>query len=140
MIPAQTVSWTEAQALARLRTYRGLLILCLGIDVLLGLFAVAAPHAFARWLGQAEAIPSLWPRVWGAALVGMGAMWASGWRDPVFCRWPNWCGIAFRLVAAILFFCGGRTFLAPALWDAVTGLLLLITYYRLTAADLACRP
>jgi hypothetical protein len=140
MIQAHTLSWTGAAVEARLRVYRRLLTFCLAIDVLLGLFAVLAPSDFASLLGQPEPFPEAWTRAWGAILVGASLLCLAGRGNPTFYRWPNWGGIALRLVLAVLFLLQGPGFLPLALWEAASGALLLIAYYRLTMADLARRP
>lgn len=140
MFEAHTLSWTGDRAGSRLRSYRRLLAFCLAVDVLLGLFAALAPSAFADLLGQPDPFPEAWPRAWGAMLVGVAVLCLPGWRKPNFHRWPNWSGIALRLVMAILFLLQGWDFLVLALWEAISGVLLLVAYYRLSMAELGHRP
>jgi hypothetical protein len=77
---------------------------------------------------QPEAFPKTWPRHWGAQLWAINFLYLPGLRDPLKNRWPNWSGIIIRLTFATFFFSQGDGFIPMGIYDAASGLLLLVTY------------
>jgi hypothetical protein len=140
MHPAQTFSWTASQAETRVRAYHLFLGFCLIVDVLVGLFTIAAPDSVARLLMEPEPFPTMWIRICGILLLGTSFLVFPGWRNPTFYRWPNWAGMAFRLLMMLAFFLEGGVFLFFALWELASPTLLFVTYYRLTLADFGRHP
>ena len=140
MIEAQTLAWTEARAHSRERTYRRVLALCLIVDALLGLFALFFPLTLADLLYQPDPFPAAWPRVWGVSLMGTSLLCLSGLSRPGFYRWPNWGGIAVRILAGIVFLLQGPGFYLLAAWEGASGIALLILYARFVMAADGARP
>lgn len=137
---SHTLSLTTADAEARLRTYKRLFAASIATNVLVSLFALLAPFTFAKLLGQPDPFPDGWPRVWGATLLGLHIVYLPGLRDPLSYRWPNWASIGIKFWMTAVFISQWSLFWPFALWDAGWGIVLLVAYYRLMAADLARRP
>jgi hypothetical protein len=140
MSQAQMITATEAEAASRLRTYRLLFLISIIGNLVVCLWCVFAPVNFARLLHQPDPFPEAWPRVWGATLLGLHLVYVPGLRNPLFYRWPNWSSIGIKFFMTIIFLSSGRYFYPFALWDFSFGVILLIAYYRLIVADLACKP
>ena len=140
MSEAQTLSYTKAQAADRLRTYKVLFIISIVIDTVVGLFGVVDPVGLARLLVLPDPYPDAWARIWGATLVGLQVVYIPGARNPCFYRWPNWSSIVIKLFIAIVLLCAGAHFRLLAVWELLWFVILFVTYYRLTLADLRTFP
>jgi hypothetical protein len=136
----QTRSWTEAEAASRLRTYRLLFLISILGNLVVCLWCLFDPVGFAHAVFQPDPFPAAWPRVWGATLLGLHLVYVPGLTNPLFYRWPNWSSIVIKFFMTIVFLSSGRLFLPFAVWDFTFGVILLIAYYRLIAADVARRP
>ncbi len=140
MNDALTLSWSQAQAAGRERTYRRTLAVNLGLNVILGLVLLVAPVWFAGLLGLGAAEPAAWFRLWGVALIFLAALYAAGLMLPTETRVPNLVGIGERTVTGIVCLVAGGGFLLLGLYFVLFALLLLVGYYRLFQAELATRP
>lgn len=140
MIQSQSLSATTAEAEERVQTYRRLLLVSIVLNLVVGVFILFWPDAFAHLLGQPEAFPETWPRHWGAQLIAINLLYLPGYWHPQEARWPNWLGIAIRLSFALFFFSQGDGFVWMGLYDGAFGLVLLVTYQRAARADLASKP
>jgi len=140
MMPAQTLSWTTAQAASRLRTYRVLLTVALLVDVAVGIWCMLDPIGFARTLHQADPYPRAWLQLWGATWFAIQLVYVPGWKNPLFYRWHNWANIAVRYFVGFGFLFCKDGFVILAVWQIGFALALSFTYYRLLAADVARRP
>ena len=140
MIQAHSISWTKADAAARVRTYQRLFAASIITNVIVSLFALLGPVTMARLLGQPEPFPEAWVRIWGATLLGLHVVYLPGLRNPTFYRWPNWASIGIKFWMTTIFLLQGWDYILFAVWDASWGVVLLIAYYRLAQADMAWRP
>ena len=140
MIDAHSLSWTGARLRSRLHGYRGFLTFALTVDFLIGVIALLFPRTLSDLLYQPDPFPLAWPRAWGALLIGASVLCLAGLSKPAFYRWPNWAGIALRLLLAIVFLLQGPGFYLLGVWEAVSGVVLLILYPRFLMAELGTRP
>jgi len=140
MTDALTIGWTRAQAERRRTTYRRLLALNLILQVALGLIAIAVP----AWLAKAADLPGPppvgWIRLWGVMLLIMVLLYAPGWVQPVFVRWPNVIGILARFTLALVYVCLGQGFRWFALYEVLFALALAWSYSRLLRDELMAEP
>ncbi len=133
-----SLSATTARAASRQVTYRRLLGINLGLNVLIGLAALFAPTWLnATLFGDATA-PGPWLPLWGIALIFLAALYVPGWLSPTTIRMPNLIGIAERAVTGLAFLFAG--FFLFGLYALVFAGLLGWAYYRLFEAELATRP
>jgi hypothetical protein len=133
------LEFTRAEAARRRAIYRGLLGCNLVLQFALGVVMIAAP----TWVFHSLAMPPAaadFLRVWGLMLVLLAALYASGWFDPIYTRWPNVVGIVGRCAAALLYLSLGRGFLWFALFDAVFAGGLVWAYSQAIRAELMTRP
>ena len=140
MIQAQSLSYTRGRADAAFTTYRRILAISIILNLIVGFIILFWPDFFTNVLGQPEAYPDTWPRHWGAQLWAINLLYLPGYWHPREQRWPNFMGIAIRLLFAIFFITQGGGFLWMALYDGLFGILLLVTYGRAMKADLASQP
>jgi hypothetical protein len=135
-----SIGATQAQAQDRLRSYRTVLAVVLGLYALLGLVALLAPVSLAYALNLPPPFPAAWVRAWGALTLVVVLFTLPGWLDPLRSRWPNLLGIGTRLGLAILYLLLGGGFLWLALLEIVVALLLAWAYFGLFRAELMSRP
>jgi hypothetical protein len=140
MSQAQTLSWTRAHTLSRLRVYQVLFLISILGNLVVGLWCIFDPVGFARLLMQPDPFPEAWPRVWGATLLGLHLVYLPGLCNPLFYRWPNWSSIAIKFFMVIIFLSSGRYFYPFAVWDFSFGVILLAAYYRLMLAEVRGEP
>ena len=140
MSDAQTLSFTKAQTASRLRTYKVLFIVRILGNLVVCFWCVFDPVGFAHLVFQPDPYPQAWPRVWGATLLGLHAVYWPGLRNPLFYRWPNWCSIGIKFFMTIIFISSGHFFYPFALWDFSFGVILLVAYYRLLLANVRGDP
>ncbi len=140
MIQAQTVSWTQADTAAKLKTYRRVLLVSIVLNLIVAFVIIFWPHFITSLLHQPDAFPSTWPRHWGFQLIAINLLYVPGYKYPLDQRWPNWLGIGIRLVFALFFFSQGDGFIWMGLYDGFFGVVLLITYSRLFRANLMSKP
>ena len=116
------------------KAYRVMLAVSIIANLLVGVFIFLWPDAFASIAGQPEAFPKAWPRHWGMQLWAINFLYLPGFWNPEQNRWPNWMGILIRFTFAAFFFSQGDGFTPMGIYDATSGLLLLITYLPVTRA------
>ena len=122
--------------MSALKRYRLCLMLSIVLNLVVGLWIFVSPDTFTSLLGQPDAVPSTWPRHWGAQLWAINFLYMPGYRDPLTHRWPNWCGIGIRIGFALFFFSQGDGFVPMGIYDGISGLILLGTYLQvLRSAD-----
>src|SRR5215203_3068517 len=117
MIQAHSISWTKADAAARVRTYQRLFAASIITNVIVSLFAILGPVTMARLLGQPDPFPEAWVRIWGATLLGL--------RIPTFYRWPNWSSIGIKFWMTTIFLLQRADYFMLALWEASWGVMVL---------------
>ena len=101
---------------------------------------LAAPLWFCRSLGLVPSSAADLVRIWGVMLIMLVALYAAGWFDPIYTRWPNMVGIVGRYATAMLYvFLRGR-FLWLALFDGVFAAALTWAYSQAIRAELMSRP
>ena len=115
-----------------LKAYRMVLAISIIANLIVGVFIFGWPDRFASIAGQPEAFPKAWPRHWGMQLWAINLLYLPGLRNPEQNRWPNWLGIGIRFTFAAFFFSQGDGFTPMGIYDAISGLLLLITYLPVT--------
>lgn len=129
---------TTARATERRVTYRRLLGVNLGLNVIIGLLAIVSP----TWLDAAvfggSAAPGPWLSLWGVALIFLAALYLPGWLRPTTIRMPNVIGLVERAVTGVAFLVAG--FALYGLYALAFAALLGWSYYRLFEAELATRP
>jgi len=135
-----TLGWTRQEAAARRRVYQRALWLALGLEILLGLYALLAPASLSALLGLPSPRPEGWVRIWGALLLFAAALHVPGVLDPVRRRWASLVGISGRFALAVLYAILSGGFLWLALIEAGLGFLLAILYFSLFKAELMSRP
>ena len=140
MSETQTLSFTGAQTANRLRNYRILLTISIIANLIIALWCIFAPVSFAQRVLQVDPYPQAWPRIWGATLAGLQFVYLSGVNNPLFYRWPNWSSIGIKLLMTLIFLIAGSLFYPLAAWEFVWSIILLVTYYGLTLADIRGRP
>jgi hypothetical protein len=140
MIPEQTLSWTQAQSAARLRTFRAAFLIGLAGNAVIALWCLFDPVDFARALHQPDPVQVAWLRIFAAAWFGLMLVCLQGLANPLFFRWPVWSSIVINFLMAIVFGIGGRSFLPLAIWTFGVGIIVLIAYYRLILADICDKP
>lgn len=140
MTDALRIGWTQAEAASRRRTYRRLLLTVLIVQVAAGLLALIWPLHLSDWLGLPAPFPESWLRVVGAMLLITAVLYAPGYINPVFVRFPNVVGIVARFGLAILYLCLGGNFRWLALYELIAAVALGLTYQRLIGAELMSRP
>jgi hypothetical protein len=116
------------------KIYRVMLALSILANLVVGVIIFLWPDAFTSFAGQPEAFPKAWPRHWGMQLWAINFLYLPGLRSPEEHRWPNWMGIVIRFTFAAFFFSQGDGFTPMAIYDGVSGVLLLITYLPVTRA------
>jgi hypothetical protein len=116
------------KAAKSVKLYRIVLLISILLNLAVGTFILIWPDAFTTMLGQPEAFPKTWPRHWGAQLWAINLLYLPGYKAPLVNRWPNWLGIGIRLSFALFFFSQGDGFIPMGIYDAASGLLLLIAY------------
>jgi len=130
-----------AETDSRLRLYRRVLGVNLALIAGYVALALAWPAMLSHFPGFREPLPAEWVRVTGGMLAVVSLLYLQGLLDPIGARWPNLVGIGARFAMAALFLSLGGGFLWFALFDAVFGVLLALTYFRLPrAAPLARHP
>jgi len=140
MTDALRIGWTQAEAANRRRTYRRLLLTVLIVQVAAGLLALIWPLHLSDWLGLPAPFPESLLRVVGAMLLITAVLYAPGYINPVFVRFPNVVGIVARFGLAILYLCLGGNFRWLALYELIAAVALGLTYQRLIGAELMSRP
>ena len=133
------IEFAQATAARRRASYRGVLGCNLILQIALGIVMIAAP----LWLTNFIAVPTTavaFVRIWGVMLLLLATLYAPGWFDPIFMRWPNVVGIIGRCATALLYLCLGGGFLLFALYDALFAGVLLWAYSRALSAELMTRP
>jgi hypothetical protein len=140
MTDALRIGWTQAEAASRRRTYRCLLLIVLIVQVAAGLLALIWPLHLSDWLSLPAPFPESWLRVVGAFLLITAVLYAPGYINPVFVRFPNVVGIVARFGLAILYLCLGGNFRWLALYELIAAVALGLTYQRLIGAELMSRP
>jgi len=140
MSETQTLSFTAAQTASRLRVYKALFAISILGNLAVGFWCIFDPAGFAHALLHPDPYPAAWPRIWGAMLVGLQAVYWPGLRNPLFYRWPNWSSIAIKFFMTLVFLSSGRLFFAFAAWDFSFGVILLVAYSRLLQADIRGKP
>lgn len=133
------LEFTRAEAGHQRTTYRRVLGVNLVLQLALGIVMIVAP----LWASHSLALPDAddaFIRVWGLMLILLSALYAAGWFDPIYTRWPNVIGIAGRCATALLYLCLGGGFLLFALYDAVFAAALAWAYSRAIRAELMTRP
>jgi hypothetical protein len=134
------VESTRVEAARRRATYRSILGCNLVLQFALGILMLAAPLWFCRSLGLVPASAEDLVRIWGVTLLLLVALYAAGWFDPIYTRWPNMVGIVGRYATAFLYlFLRGR-FLWLALFDGVFAAALTWAYSQAIRAELMSRP
>jgi hypothetical protein len=134
------VESTRVEAARRRATYRSILGCNLALQFALGILILAAPVWFCRSLGLVPASAEDLVRIWGVTLLLLVALYAAGWFDPIYTRWPNMVGIVGRYATAFLYlFLRGR-FLWLALFDGVFAAALTWAYSQAIRAELMSRP
>jgi hypothetical protein len=140
MTDALRIGWTQAEAASRRRTYRCLLLIVLIVQVVAALLALIWPVQLSQWLSLPTPFPDAWLRVVGAFLLITAVLYAPGYINPVFVRFPNVVGIMARFGLAILYLCLGGHFRWLALYELIVAVALGLTYQRLIGAELMSRP
>jgi hypothetical protein len=133
------LEFARAEAARRRAIYRGTLGANLLLQLAPGIVMIVAP----LWISHFVALPPTdagLVRVWGLMLLLLTTLYAAGWSDPVYTRWPNVVGIAGRFATALLYLCLGRGFLWFALYEAVFAVALTWAYSQTIRAELMARP
>jgi hypothetical protein len=120
-----------ARAVAR---YRLALAISIGLNMLVAVFILFWPSAFAEILGQPQPSPTTWPSHWGAQLIAINLLYLPGYWQPLTHRWPNFLGIAIRLSFSVFFFTQGDGFFWMGVYDGLFGVLLGATYWSVLRA------
>ena len=118
--------------MSAVKTYRMMLAVSIIANLAVGVVIFGWPDYFASVAGQPEAFPKTWPRHWGMQLWAINLLYVPGLWKPEQNRWPNWMGIAIRFTFAAFFFSQGDGFTPMAIYDGISGLLLLISYLPVT--------
>ncbi len=137
MADTATLSGSMARAAGAGATYRRILGINLGLNVVIVLLALLFPTWFANLVGAAGA-PAPWLPAWALALLFLTLLYLPGMMRPATIRLPNLIGLAERLVMGIAFLILGLPLLA--LYALAFCAALGWTYYRLFVAELATRP
>lgn len=124
----------------RVDAYRRLLQVSIALNILIALFVLIWPGGFTSLLNLPDAYPAAWPRLWAALWIGVNLLYIPGAIAPLTNRYPNILGIVIRLAVALLFLLQGGGFLWMALYEAVFGLALLVTYRSALRANLMSKP
>ncbi|MGI9437783.1 MAG: hypothetical protein ACR2Q4_23630 [Geminicoccaceae bacterium] len=131
---------TRADAADRLATYKRVLKISIGLNILVGIFILCWPDKYTALLNMPDAFPSTWPRHWGAQLIAINLLYLPGLWSPIRHRYPNVLGIIIRLSFALFFVFQGNGFGWMALYDGLFGALLAWTYWRAWQADMMAKP
>jgi hypothetical protein len=118
-----------------IKRYRLMLAISILGNLAVGVWILLWPDSFAAVAGQPEAFPKTWPRHWGAQLWAINLLYLPGWLHPVENRYVNWLGIGIRLSFALFFFSQGDGFIPMGIYDAISGVLLLLTYLPVPRAQ-----
>jgi hypothetical protein len=133
------LAFARAVAARSRRLYQMILGVDLGLQLVLGIAMLATP----AWVLDLVAGPPVgagFVRLWGLLLLIVTALYAAGWLDPIYTRWPNVVGIIGRFAAGLLYLCLGGRFLWLALFDASFAAALAWTYGKALTAELMTRP
>jgi hypothetical protein len=122
----------EHRRVRAVTAYRMVLALSIVSNLIIGVIIFGWPDFFASVAGQPEAFPDAWPRHWGMQLWAINLLYLPGLWNPEENRWPNWLGIAIRFTFGAFFFSQGDGFTPMAIYDAASGLILLIAYMPVT--------
>jgi hypothetical protein len=110
------------------KRYRLMLCLSIVANLVIGIFILFWPVAFTRFAGQPDPSPDTWPRHWGMQLWAINLLYLPGYWNPAEHRWPNWVGIGVRFTFAAFFFLQGDGFVPMGIYDAISGVILLLCY------------
>ncbi len=108
--------------------YRVVMGISIVLNMLVGIFILVRPDAFAALLKQPQPSPATWPSHWGAQLLAINLLYLPGFADPVRNRYVNYLGVVIRLSFAVFFFSHGDGFVPMGFYDGSFGLALLATY------------
>jgi hypothetical protein len=130
----------RGEAARRRATYRSILGCNLVLQFALGILMLAAPLWFYRFLDLVPSSAADLVRIWGMMLLLLVALYAAGWFDPIYTRWPNTVGIVGRYATGLLYLCLRGRFLWFALFDGVFAVALTWAYSQAIRAELMSRP
>lgn len=117
---------------ARCKLYQAVLGMNLMLVAGFVAMALASPSTLSFFFGFPAPLPADWVRVCGGMLAVVGLLYLQGLLDPLHARWPNIVGIGARFAMGTLFLSLGGGFVWLALCDFAFGVLLSLTYFRLT--------
>jgi len=124
----------RGRLLSTVKVYQAMLALSIVSNLIVGVIIFFWPDSFTSFAGQPEAFPKAWPRHWGMQLWAIDFLYLPGLWNPEENRWPNWMGIVIRLTFSAFFFSQGDGFTPMAIYDGMSGVLLLIAYLPVTRA------
>jgi len=124
----------QGRRFSAVKVYQALLAFSIVCNLIVGVIIFLSPDSFTSFAGQPEAFPKAWPRHWGMQLWAIDFLYLPGLWNPEENRWPNWMGIVIRLTFSAFFFSQGDGFTPMAIYDGMSGLLLLIAYLPVTRA------
>lgn len=137
MSDTATLSGSMARAAGAGATYRRILGINLGLNLVIGLLALLFPTWFANLVGASGATAP-WLSAWALALLFLTLLYLPGLMRPATIRMPNLIGLAERLFTGIAFLILGLPLLG--LYALIFCAALTWGYYRLFVAELATRP
>ena len=112
-----------------IKRYRAVLLVSIVLNIAVAFFIIFQPDTFTNLLNQPDAFPKTWPQHWGYQLLAINGLYLPGYWDPIRQRWPNWMGIGIRITFALFFFSQGDGFVPMGIYDGISGVLLLATYW-----------
>jgi hypothetical protein len=124
----------QGRRFSAVKVYQALLAFSIVCNLIVGVIIFVSPDSFTSFAGQPEAFPKAWPRHWGMQLWAIDFLYLPGLWNPEENRWPNWMGIVIRLTFSAFFFSQGDGFTPMAIYDGMSGVLLLIAYLPVTRA------
>jgi hypothetical protein len=134
------VAPTREEAARCRAIYRSILGCNLVLQFALGTMMLAAPLWFCRFFTLVPSSAADLVRIWGVMLLVLVALYASGWFNPIYTRWPNMVGIVGRYATGLLYLLLRGRFLWLAVFDGVFAAALTWAYSQAIRTELMSRP
>lgn len=131
---------TAAPATDLYATFKRVLTVAIAMNVLVGLSLLAAPAWVVDLVELPPALSLVWVRYIGLFLLILTGAYVGLRLNPEANRFMANYAIALRFVFVIFFLFAGGGFLWFALYDAVFGILLAVTYRRAFRAEVMANP
>lgn len=140
MTASSSPAYSMAQATDLYAGFKRALTVAMVLNVVIGLLEILFPSFIVDLLGLPPALSIVWVQYAGVFLIILTGTYIPPRLFPEANQYMAHYVIGLRFVFVIFFLFAGGGFLWFALYDAVFGLWLAITYWRAFKAEIAARP